>query len=144
MDTHMRRRAILVALLGGLVVLFGIFVVASSGDSDSNAGGDVASSAPVQPESSRAEDPVDPDSVYDPVQAGEETPQSYRQLLRRDQIAPIYEPAFTSAEGADWDPAILVVGVEGPATSKAYPVSHLNQREMVIDYIDGEPILVSW
>ena len=141
---HMRRRSVLVALLGGLVVLFGIFLVASGGDSDRNVGGDVASNAPFQTESANADDPVDPDAVYDPVQAGEETPQSYRQLLRRDQIAPIYEPTFTSADGADWDPEILIVGVEGRATSKAYPVSHLNQREMVIDHIDGDPILVSW
>jgi hypothetical protein len=39
---------------------------------------------------------------------------------------------------------MLIIGVSGTSEAKAYPVTHLNQREMVLDYIDGEPILVSW
>lgn len=87
---------------------------------------------------------ADPIETYDPVKAGEPTPDGFRQLLVRDQIAPVYEPAFTSASRVDWPSDMLVIGVSGTTESKAYPVTHLNQREMVLDHIDGEPILVSW
>jgi len=87
---------------------------------------------------------ADPNATYDPVKAGEPAPDGFRQLLARDQIAPVYEPIFTSASEVDWPPESLVIGVSGTSESKAYPVTHLNQREMVLDYIDGEPILVSW
>ncbi len=87
---------------------------------------------------------ADPGGTYDPVKAGEPTPDGFWQVLGRDRIAPVYEPAFTSADNVDWPQDTLVVGVSGKSESKAYPVTHLNQREMVIDYIDGEPILVSW
>jgi hypothetical protein len=87
---------------------------------------------------------ADPSETYDPVRAGEPAPDGFRQLLARDQIAPVYEPIFTSAGQVDWPPEMLVIGVSGTSESKAYPVTHLNQREMVLDYIDGEPILVSW
>lgn len=87
---------------------------------------------------------ADPNATYDPVRAGEEAPEGFRQLLFRDQITPVYEPEFTTADQLDWPDDMLVVAVAGTSQSKAYPVTHLNQREMVIDYIDGEPILVSW
>jgi hypothetical protein len=87
---------------------------------------------------------ADPNETYDPVKAGEPAPDGFRQLLARDHIAPVYEPMFTSASEVDWPPESLVIGVSGTSESKAYPVTHLNQREMVLDYIDGEPILVSW
>ena len=82
--------------------------------------------------------------MYDPIRAGEERPPTYRQLLRRDQIEPIYDPSFTDVDSVDWPDDTLVIGVEGSVSSKAYPVTHLNSREMVIDEIDGDPILVSW
>jgi hypothetical protein len=87
---------------------------------------------------------ADPTETYDPVEAGEPPPEGFRQLLARDQIAPVYEPEFTSADTVDWPQDMLVVAISGESESKAYPVTHLNQREMVIDHIDGEPILVSW
>ena len=86
----------------------------------------------------------DPVETYDPVEAGEPPPDGFRQLLARDQIAPVYEPEFTSADTVDWPQDMLVVAISGTSESKAYPVTHLNQREMVIDHIDDEPILVSW
>lgn len=88
--------------------------------------------------------PAHPASVYDPVAAGEPLPEGYRPFLDRDRIAPVYEPVFTSAAGVDWPADSLVVGISGTETAKAYPITHLNQREMVIDYLDGIPILVSW
>ena len=86
----------------------------------------------------------DPSDVYDPVRAGEPTPPGYRQLLDRDQILPVYDPVFTSASLVDWPAEMLVIGISGEETSKAYPVTHLNQREMVIDSLEGTPLLVSW
>lgn len=85
--------------------------------------------------------PVD---VYNPVTAGEELPDGFRQLLPRDAIFPIYEPTFTAAADARWDDEIEVIGVSSDGESKAYPVSILNRREMVIDFIAGDPILVTW
>ena len=85
-----------------------------------------------------------PGDVYDPVKAGEPTPPGYRQLLDRDQILPVYDPVFTSASLVDWPAGMLVIGIAGEETAKAYPVTHLNQREMVIDSLEGTPLLVSW
>jgi hypothetical protein len=86
----------------------------------------------------------DPAEVYDPVSAGETLPDGYRRGLERDQILPVYDPVFTSAAQVDWPGDSLVIGVAGGETAKAYPVTHLNSREMVIDSLDGIPILVSW
>ena len=87
---------------------------------------------------------ADPNEVYNPVAAGEEPPPGYRQLLRRDSILPVYDPVFTAADQVDWPDDSLVIGVAGEDTAKAYPVTHLNSREMVIDSLDGIPILVTW
>jgi hypothetical protein len=87
---------------------------------------------------------VDVDAVYDPFKAGDPVPDGFRQLLARDQIAPVYDPVFTTADQVDWPLEMLVLGVASGETAKAYPVTHLNQHEMVIDHIDGSPILVSW
>ncbi len=87
---------------------------------------------------------VDPGAVYDPIRAGETLPAGYRPLLGRDQIPPVYDPMFVSAADAGWDPETLVIGVAGEREAKAYPVGFLDRREMVIDSLDGAPILVSW
>jgi hypothetical protein len=82
--------------------------------------------------------------IYDPVRAGEQTPAGFRQLLPRDAILPVYNPTFRSAESTEWPAETLVIGVELAGEAKAYPVSFLNRREMVIDWIGGSPVLVSW
>ena len=87
---------------------------------------------------------ANPQLTYDPVTAGDPLPQGFRQLLDRDQIAPIYNPEFTEPQNVDWPGEMLVIGVSGEDTAKAYPVTHLNQREMVIDSLEGIPILVTW
>ena len=84
------------------------------------------------------------DGIYDPVRAGEPTPADFRQLLPRDAIHPVYNPTFRSAESTEWPGEALVIGVELNGEAKAYPVSFLNHREMVIDWIGGSPVLVSW
>jgi hypothetical protein len=146
MDVRTERRSFIVLAVGALVVVFGVLLLASGGGSDEGSEELTApgTSADVDTSASDAVVPVDPNSVYDPVQAGEATPSTYRQLLRRDQIAPIYDPSFTTADDIDWPLDALIVGVTGAETSKAYPVSHLNRREMVIDHVDGDPILVTW
>ena len=146
MDVRTERRSLVVLVVGALVVVFGVLVLASGTRFDGGAEElTVPSASPaVETDALDVAGPVDPNSVYDPVRAGEETPSSYRQLLRRDQIAPIYDPSFITADGIDWPLDALIVGVTGTETSKAYPVSHLNRREIVIDHIDGDPILVSW
>ena len=87
---------------------------------------------------------VDPSGVYNPVLAGERLPDGFRQLLPRDAITPIYEPEFVPAGGVDWSARTQVIGVAMGDEAKAYPVSYLNGREMVIDEIDGIPIVVTW
>jgi hypothetical protein len=87
---------------------------------------------------------VDPAEVYDPVAAGEPLPAGYRPVLARDQILPIYEPEFTSAGSVDWPSDMLVIGVALGESAKSYPLTHLNRREMVIDSLEGIPILVTW
>ena len=87
---------------------------------------------------------ADPAEVYDPVAAGEPLPTGFRQIVWRDQIEPVYDPVFTRAASVDWPPTSLVVGVAGAESAKAYPVTQLNSREMVIDSLEGIPILVTW
>lgn len=105
--------------------------------------------ASIQPEETTPtpatgrERPV-PSDVYDPVRAGEQPPSGFRQLLARDQIAPVYDPVYAPADQVDWPADSLVLGVAGTKTAKAFPITHLNQREMVIDTLDGTPILASW
>ena len=87
---------------------------------------------------------VDPRSAYNPVTAGEPLPDGFRQLLPRDAIQPVYDPQFVDAPDAGWAPDTDVIGVTIGDESKAYPVSFLSGRELVIDELGGEPILVSW
>ena len=87
---------------------------------------------------------VDPGGVYNPVLAGEPLPDGFRQILPRDAIAPIYDPVFVEAAGVGWPEATQVIGVALGDEAKAYPVSFLNGREMVVDEIDRTPILVTW
>lgn len=87
---------------------------------------------------------VDPGSAYNPVTAGESLPDGFRQLLPRDAISPIYDPTFVPADLAGWPTNTDVIGVTQGGVAKAYPVSFLSGRELVVDEIDNIPILVSW
>ena len=87
---------------------------------------------------------ANPDLTYDPVEAGEDLPSGYRQVLNRDQIAPIYNPEFVAPTQVDWPEEMLVIGVAIDDAAKAYPITPLNQREMVIDSLNGIPLLVTW
>lgn len=87
---------------------------------------------------------VDPRDAYNPVASGEQLPDGFRQLLPRDAIRPVYDPEFVEAAAAQWEDETDVIGVTIGGQSKAYPVSFLNGRELVVDEIDNVPILVSW
>ena len=87
---------------------------------------------------------ADPGDVYDPVKAGETLPRGFRQLLRRDAILPVYDPTFVAADQSPWPQDALVLGIELDGAARAYPISFLNRREMVIDSLAGIPILVTW
>lgn len=119
---------VLAAALGLLLVLTG-WAFTTGGVSDTAA-----------PAGIRA----NPSDVYDPVAAGEPLPDGFRQLLPRDGIAPIYDPTFVPSGESPWDARTDVIGVTVNGESKAYPVSFLNGRELVVDELGGEPILVSW
>ena len=85
-----------------------------------------------------------PPDVLDPVEAGEPTPAGFRQLLRRDAIPPIYEPAYVPAGDVRWEDGTLVIGVAIDGDARAYPVSALNRREIVNGEAGGVPYLATW
>ena len=87
---------------------------------------------------------ADPGDVYNPVVAGEALPAGFRQLLPRDAILPVYDPVFVEADRSPWTSNTQVIGVDIDGDSRAYPVSFLNGRELVVDEVGGVPILVSW
>jgi hypothetical protein len=68
----------------------------------------------------------------------------WNQLLRPDDILPIYDPEFTTAEQAPYTDEELVIGVEINGEAKAYAIGPLNSREMVNDTVGGTPVLVTW
>ena len=89
-------------------------------------------------------DVPDVGSVYDPVRAGEPLPRGFRQVLGRDDIAPVYDPRFVVAGGVSWPEDSLVIGVDLRGEARAYPVGFLNRREIVNDDHRGITTLVSW
>ena len=63
----------------------------------------------------------------------------------RDAIRPIYEPVYEPVEGGDWlKDDDLVMGYASASAAYAYPVRMLNLHEIVNDYIDGVPVLISY
>lgn len=85
-----------------------------------------------------------PTDTFDPVKAGEVVPPGFRQVLDRDDIAPIYNPAFVRASDVDWPAGSLVIGVDIDGEARAYPVGFLTRREIVNDLHRGIPTLVTW
>lgn len=100
--------------------------------------------SPVRPTQGPVGVRVDPAGVYNPVLAGEALPDGFRQILPRDAIAPVYDPTFVNGRDIGWSEDAQVIGVAIDGEAKAYPVSFLNGREMVVDEIAGIPILVTW
>ena len=69
---------------------------------------------------------------------------TFRQLLGRDDIAPVYSPRFVRARLSGLPREELVIGVSIAGDARAYPVRYLRWREMVNDEVGGVPVLVSW
>lgn len=110
-----------------------LFVLTTPGPGD-DAGVEPATDLPL----------ADPADTYNPVAAGEPLPEGYRRLLRRDDIDPVYQPQFVTADEVDWALETLVVGLALGDEARAYPVNYMNVHEMVNDRIADTPVLVSW
>jgi hypothetical protein len=122
-------RAAVGSLVVAAVVLVGVGVLALIGGEDGAATDGVR---------------ADPRDVYNPVAAGEEFPPGFFHVLDRDFIEPVYDPVFAGAASTAWPDDTDVIGVSIDGDAKAYPISHLNSREMVVDVIGDVPILVTW
>ena len=86
-----------------------------------------------------------PEGLFDPTDVrGVELPEGYLRSWGRDQLAPVYDPTFITAEQVPWDDDEVIIGVNINGQQRAYPVGFLSSRELVIDQIDDIPILVSW
>lgn len=68
----------------------------------------------------------------------------YVQLLRPDDIPPIYAPEFVAATEASLPDDELVIGLSINGDARAYPAGILYTREMVNDVVGDAPVLVSW
>ena len=65
-------------------------------------------------------------------------------VLPRDAIPPVYEPAYSPAERYDGDADDDVVVVERGDAVRAYPIRYLSYHEVVDDELGGTPIAVTW
>ena len=90
------------------------------------------------------EQPVDPDSLYDPIVAGEPFTGGIRWIVSRDGIRPVYTPGFVDAAESGLGDDDLVIGLRIDNDARAYPVGLLAAREMVNDWVADQPVLVSW
>lgn len=83
-------------------------------------------------------------TIANPITSGERLPRGFVQLAPRDYIEPIYAPEFSPAADVSWPDDAQVIGVSIGDDSRAYPVSVLQSREVVIDTVGSEPIIISW
>ena len=68
----------------------------------------------------------------------------YVQLLRPDDIPPIYAPEFVASSEANLPDDELVIGLAINDEARAYPAGILYNREMVNDVVGGAPTLITW
>ena len=64
-----------------------------------------------------------------------------RDILPRDAIPSIDEPAFAAEHPGESDDEAIVFGDDPP---RAYPIRVLNHHEIVNDVVDGRPVAVTW
>jgi hypothetical protein len=132
-----------------VAIVVGIALVAAACGDDSTRGqaaadGESSDSAAFHPDGWPGVVDSPSEDLYDPVQAGEDLPDGFRQLLNRDDIFPVYLPTFRTADETDWPDQELVIGVELDGEARAYPVGFLNRREIVVDIHRGTPTFVTW
>ena len=72
------------------------------------------------------------------------TDAEFVQLLRPDDIPPVYSPVFVPAHEANLPDDELVIGLAIGNDARAYPAGILFFREMVNDRVNDIPVLVSW
>jgi Protein of unknown function (DUF3179) len=62
-----------------------------------------------------------------------------------DRIRPVYRPRYGGAGSLRWlKDDDLVIGVAAGGQAWAYPIKVLNLRELVVDELDGRPVLISY
>lgn len=106
---------------------------------------EVGGAAPFHPDGWQgAGPPADGDGLYNPVEAGEQLPSGFRQVIARDVIRPVYTPRFVAGADIDWPDDELIIGVDLAGEARAYPVGFLNRREIVVDIHRGIPTFVTW
>jgi len=125
-------RPITMAALSALLVLILLLGACASG---------ATPTAPITASTTAEETPASQSPTAEVTEMPEYT---WSQLLSRDAILPIYDPAFVRADEATYDDSELVMGVVIGEEAKAYPVGPLNSREMVNDELAGIPILVTF
>ena len=88
------------------------------------------------------------DVVFDTFRGGyvrlsEATPGTIEAL--RDAISPIYRPRYGGILAGAWlADDDLVIGYQGRTATYAYPLKILNFHEIVNEFIDGVPVLISY
>jgi hypothetical protein len=65
-----------------------------------------------------------------------------RQVIPRDAIPSVDDPAFGPSYSGDSDDDVVVLDTSDQA--RAYPVRYLNYHEIVNDVVDGDPVAVTW
>ena len=118
-------------------------ILASCGDGIERTGAEI-DAASFHPDDFPGVSSDIPDELYDPIEAGEQAPAGFRQVLERDWIAPVYDPTFVEADEIGWPDSELVIGVDLGGEARAYPVGFLNRREIVVDVHQGIPTFVTW
>jgi hypothetical protein len=71
-------------------------------------------------------------------------PEEIADVLPRDAIAAIFEPALVPAATATLPETDFVIGVELAGRARAYPIRVLSAHEIVNDEIARQPFAVSW
>ena len=84
------------------------------------------------------------DAFFDPGPSDDALPDQYFPLVPREFIEAIYQPQFVAASATDWSSDTTVIGLAINGEAKAYPIRTLISREMVVDELGGEPVLVTW
>lgn len=129
-------------MVGSAVVAFTLVVSACGAGVET--GAEAADGQLFHPDGWEGVQEFPSNDLFDPVRAGVPLPAGFRQILRRDGIAPVYLPNFVRPDEADWPDEELVIGVDLEGEARAYPVGFLNRREIVVDIHRGIPTFVTW
>lgn len=85
--------------------------------------------------------------TFQPVNRAVPLTQADQELIDRllDAISPIHDPKYETGKDAGWlFDTDIVIGYATDNGAWAYPIRILNFHEIVNDYLDGTPVLVSY